>query len=935
MRSEKFNITGMTCSACQAHVEKGVGALDGIESCTVSLLANQMTCCYDDSKLSREDIIKAVVDAGYGASALSGPSASSKGGFRDEWEVRRRQARDEMDGMRRRLLSSVAILIPLMYIAMAGMLSLPELPFFKGVSNSLLFAFTQFLMTIPILLINRHFFVNGFKALVRRAPNMDSLVAIGSSAALLYGVVSIYMMMYGFSRSDMDLVHKYMHQLYFESSAMIVTLVTVGKYLEAGSRNKTGDALSKLVDLAPKTAVVVRNGVETVVAAENVARDDIVVIRPGDSIPVDGVVVSGSGSVDQSAITGESIPVAKRAGDEVVSATINRNGSFTFRAVSVGEDTTLAKIIRLVDEAGNSKAPVARMADKVSGVFVPVVISIALVTAAAWLMAGYGLSFALDRAISVLVISCPCALGLATPVAIMVGTGKAAESGILVKSATALENLHRIDTVVMDKTGTITEGRPVVTDIRVLAEDIDEAGLMSFAAMLEKPSGHPLAAAILEKAGKMGLSYPEVEDFSIIAGRGVSACIDGRTCLAGNALLMAEEGIGAGTVDSLSSAYASEGRTPLFFARDGELLGMVAVADTVRPSSRKAVSSLRRMGVGTVMLTGDNRLTAVSVAKDLDLDEVVSDVLPQDKEAFVRGLQEKGRCVMMVGDGINDAPALARADVGVAIGAGTDIAVESADVVLVKDSLLDVVSAIALSRSVMRNIHQNLFWAFFYNIIGIPLAAGVFYPSLGLLLSPMIGSAAMSLSSVCVVTNALRLRFFKKDTGGEDVVDGKAVTMPDEDVSESDAERSVSRVMQVSGMSCKHCADRVRKALLSVDGVDSVLVDLDEGIVRISSCSGVEDRMLEDAVINAGYVPEKIFFDGRIGKMQKVLVVEGMSCVHCKARVEKALKAVPGVEDAVVDLDGKTASVTCSADVGPEALRAAVEAADYKVVSIS
>lgn len=932
MKSEKFNITGMTCSACQAHVEKEVGALDGIESCTVSLLANQMTCSYDDEKLSREDIIKAVGDAGYGASSLSEPSSSSKGGFREEWDARRKHARNEMDGMRRRLISSVVILIPLMYIAMAGMLSLPELPFFKGVSNSLFFAFTQFLIAIPILLINKHFFVNGFKALVRRAPNMDSLVAIGSSASLFYGVVSIYMMMYGFSRGDMDVVHRYMHQLYFESSAMIVTLVTVGKYLEAVSRNKTGNALSKLVDLAPKTAVVVRNGVETVVAAEKVVRDDLVVIRPGDSIPVDGVVVSGTGSVDQSAITGESMPVAKQAGDEVVSATINRNGSFTFRAVSVGEDTTLAKIIRLVDDAGNSKAPVARMADKVSGVFVPVVISIAFVTAAAWLAAGYGLSFAIDRAISVLVISCPCALGLATPVAIMVGTGKAAEFGILVKSASALETMHRIDTVVMDKTGTITEGKPVVTDIRVLSDGIDDAGLVSFAAMLEKPSGHPLAAAILEKAGSMGLSYPDVDDFSIIAGRGVSASVDGQPCLAGNAMLMKESGIDAGIVDSLSSAYAVEGKTPLFFARSNQLLGMVAVADTVRSSSRKAVAALKRMGVKTVMLTGDNRLTADAVAKVLDLDEAVSDVLPQDKEAFVRRLQESGRCVMMVGDGINDAPALTRADVGVAIGAGTDIAVESADVVLVKDSLMDVVSAISLSRSVMRNIHQNLFWAFFYNIIGIPLAAGVFYPLLGLLLSPMIGSAAMSLSSVCVVTNALRLRFFKTD---DRVEDNTAEEISDECVPEDVEGRLSHRVMQVSGMSCSHCATRVEKAVLDVDGVVSVRVDLEKGLVHTTSRTDVENHLLEDAVKNAGYVPEKIFFDERSKNMQKVLVVEGMSCVHCKARVEKALKAVSGVEDAVVDLDRKTASVTCGPDVDPETLKAAVEADGYEVVSMN
>ena len=936
MKSEKFNITGMTCASCQAHVEKGVKKLDGVSSCNVSLLANQMTCSFDEQKLTEDDIIKAVHDAGYGATILAeSPASMQKGGFRGEWEERKRNAEKSMQSMRRRLFSSISILIPLMYIAMSGMIGLPEIPIFTGDGNALISAFTQLLLTLPILLINRHFFVNGFRALAKRAPNMDSLVAIGSSASFIYGIFSIYMMMYGLSVSDMGLVHSYMHQLYFESSAMIVTLVTVGKYLEARSKSRTGDALGKLVDLAPKTARVIRNGIETEIPSEQVVKDDVVVIRPGDSIPVDGIVLSGAGSVDQSAITGESIPVGKQVGDTVVGATINKNGSFTFRAVSVGEDTTLSKIIRLVDDAGNSKAPIARMADKVSGVFVPVVISIAMITASAWLFAGYGFAFALNCAISVLVISCPCALGLATPVAIMVATGKAAEYGILIKSAEALEILHEVDTVVLDKTGTITEGKPAITDIVALAGDIDERRLLSFAAMLEKPSGHPISAAILEKADALSIRYPEVEDFEIVPGRGVKARYEGEWCFAGNARFMKENGIDENVVDSLILSYAEKGRTPLLFSRGGKLLGLIAVADTIRSESRIAVKLLHDMGIKTVMLTGDNKLTASAIARELMLDDSVSDVLPQDKEAYVRKLQADGRKVAMVGDGINDAPALARADVGISIGAGTDIAIESADIVLMKDSLMDVVNAIRLSRKVIRNIHQNLFWAFFYNMIGIPFAAGVFYPFFKLLLSPMIASAAMSLSSVCVVSNALRLRFFKPENAPalkEDRAEEKNEPLLKDGPYEM--QKAYDKVIRISGMSCIHCKAAVEKALSSAHGVKSVEVDLPGGCAYLSCSGDVQDDALMAVVKEAGYDPVEIKDFERRRLMKKVLVIEGMSCMHCKARVENALKAVSGVSDVSVDLEKKTAVVTSDAALDGNVLKKAVEDAGYEVLSV-
>lgn len=875
MKTEKYNVTGMTCAACQANVTRCVSKLEGVADVNVSLLANQMTVSYDESKVGEEDIVQAVEKIGYGASSLERQTASpSKGGFRSEWQARQDQALNGQKQMKRRLISSIVLLVPLMYIAMGGMIGLPVPWFFVGMENSLVNALAQLLLTIPVLFINRHFFQTGFKALWHRAPNMDSLVAIGSGASLVYGLFAMFRLAYGFGHGDMGLVHEYAHALYFESSAMILTLVTVGKYLEARSKSKTGDALGKLVDLAPKTAVVLRGGVEQTIPAEQVAAGDIVVIRPGEGIPVDGVVTEGHGYVDQAAITGESIPVEKGPGDSVISATINKNGTFQFRASKVGEDTTLSQIIRLVDEASNSKAPIARLADKVSGVFVPVVIAIAIVTAVVWLIAGMGFEFALSNAISVLVISCPCALGLATPVAIMVGTGKAAEMGILIKSAESLENLHNVDTIVLDKTGTITSGHPAVTDILPMDRSLTAEQFLGEAAAAELGSEHPLAQAVVERARQLGLSLPKAEAFEAVAGRGIHARVQGREYLAGNLAFLEENHLPTAAEErsaarAAADQLAQEGKTPLLFLRDGKLLGVIAVADTIRETSRAAIRRFNEMGLHVVMLTGDNKVTAEAIRKELGIEQAISDVLPTQKEAHIRALQEEGHKVAMVGDGINDAPALTRADIGIAIGAGTDIAIESADVVLMKDSLDDVAAAIDLSRAVVRNIHMNLFWAFFYNVLGIPLAAGVLYPAFQLRLSPMIGSAAMSLSSVCVVTNALRLRFFKRK--GALVAEKSAPVLeafhidianpaaPVEEVSqELENEKGSSemkKVLIVDGMMCAHCQAHVQKALAGVEGVTEAVVDLESKKATVTLAQDVADQALMDAVTEAGYTP--------------------------------------------------------------------------------
>ena len=862
MKTEKYNVTGMTCAACQANVSRCVSKLEGVEDVNVSLLANSMTVSYDESRLKPENIIEAVKAAGYGASSLE-KAIKKEEGFRREWQLRREQAESNREGMKKRLIYSIILLVPLMYIAMGEMLSLPLPAIFKGTQNALVSALAQLILTVPVIFINRHFYQFGFKALFHGSPNMDSLVAIGSGASLLYGLFAMFRMAYGFGHGNIELVHEYAHALYFESAAMILTLVTVGKYLEARSKDKTSQALSRLMDLAPKTAMVLKNGEEVLIPAEQVSAGDIVIIRPGEGIPVDGVVLQGRGYVDQSAITGESIPVEKNPGDEVISTTINKNGSFQFKASKVGEDTTLSQIIRLVDEAGNSKAPIARLADKVSGIFVPVVIGIALITAVIWLVAGKNFEFALSNAISVLVISCPCALGLATPVAIMVGTGKAAEMGILIKSAESLEELHNIDTLVLDKTGTITSGKPAVTDIVPLEEGLSEEELLILAASAEMGSEHPLAQAIVERAREKELALLEAESFEAEAGRGIRAQIKGENILAGNAAFMEENGLFNSQFSKEAAEKANNlaqaGKTPLIFAREGRLTGIIAVADTIRESSREAISRFAQMGLNVVMLTGDNKITAEAIKRELNISEAITDVLPTQKEAHIRALQEQGHKVAMVGDGINDAPALTRSDVGIAIGAGTDIAIESADVVLMKDSLNDVASAIELSRAVVRNIHMNLFWAFFYNILGIPLAAGALFPAFGLRLSPMIGSAAMSLSSVCVVANALRLRFFKAKDRNSVQSEEKQIMESKEEITAVQAEEkganTMKKIIKVDGMMCAHCQEHVRKALAAVDGVQAVSVSLEEKQAEVTLSKDVPEQLLKDAVTEAGYTP--------------------------------------------------------------------------------
>lgn len=751
--NQKFNVTGMTCSACSASVEKSVKKLEGIDTVNVNLLSNSMMVSYDEEVTNNQAIIDAVVSAGYGASEYSrseGAKAASKTST----------VEDEMKSMKYRLIVSFIFLIPLLYVSMGHMFELPLPDFIHGTKNASTFALTQFLLTLPIMYVNRKYFQVGFKTLFHKSPNMDSLIAIGSTAAIVYGIVALYQIGYGYGHEDMDRVMHYAHDLYFESAATILTLITLGKYLETRSKGKTSEAISKLMDLAPKTATILRDGKEIEVPIEKVVKGDIVIVKPGQSVPVDGEIVEGSSSVDQSALTGESIPVEKNVGDTVIAASINKSGYFKFRATKVGDDTTLSQIIQLVEEASSSKAPIAKLADKISGIFVPIVITIAVVASAFWLISGESVEFALSIGIAVLVISCPCALGLATPVAIMVGTGKGASNGILIKSAEALEIAHKVNTVVLDKTGTITEGKPKVTDMHTFGT-ITQDELLAIAASIEKPSEHPLADAIVDRANETGIGLYEVSNFKAISGRGIEATINNKTYFAGNLAYMKEQQVNLLDSHGISEIYANQGKTPLFFAEGNNILGIIAVADVVKPTSKKAIDELKSMGIDVVMLTGDNKRTAEAIRQQLSIDRVVAEVLPQDKENEVRKIQETGKKVAMVGDGINDAPALARADVGIAIGAGTDIAIESADVVLMKSDLLDAVTAIQLSKAVIRNIKENLFWAFFYNSIGIPLAAGVFYLGFGIKLNPMFGAAAMSLSSVCVVTNALRLKFFK------------------------------------------------------------------------------------------------------------------------------------------------------------------------------
>jgi Cu+-exporting ATPase len=753
----KYTVEGMTCSACSAAVNRTVQKIQGVKDVNVNLLTKSMTVELDeniDNLNIDEKIIEAVNSAGYKASVFSEEKASGKE------ETGANLVREELKEMKNRVIWSFVFLVPLMYVSMGHMIGLPMPSFLIGHENAVSFAMVQLLLTLPIVFLNRKYFQVGFKTLFKLSPNMDTLIAIGSGAALVYGVFAIFRIGYGLGHGDMDIVNQYTHDLYFESAAMILALITLGKFLETRSKGKTSDAIAKLLNLAPKTATVMRDGKEETISVDEVVIGDVVVVRPGASIPVDGVVVEGRTSVDQSALTGESMPVEKNVGDKVHAATVNKSGYFKFKAEKVGNDTTLAQIVRLVEEAGSSKAPISKLADKISGIFVPVVIVIAIVSSIIWYALGYGFEFAMTIGISVLVISCPCALGLATPVAVMVATGQGASNGVLVKSAEALELMHSIDTMVLDKTGTITEGKPKVTDIMPFG--VDEKELLIIAASIEKPSEHPLAEAILAKAKDNDLELVEVESFNAVPGRGITAIIDGKSYVAGNIEMMRDNSIKV--PDSVNGNNLSqEGKTPLYFAKENTFIGVIAVADTVKESSKSAIKELKDMGIDVIMLTGDNETTAKAVAGSLQIDNVVADVMPQDKESIVRKLQEEGKKVAMVGDGINDAPALVRADVGIAIGAGTDIAIESADIVLMRSDLNDAVFAVKLGKATIKNIKQNLFWAFFYNTLGIPLAAGVFYPFFGLKLSPMIGALAMSLSSVFVVTNALRLRFFNRE----------------------------------------------------------------------------------------------------------------------------------------------------------------------------
>ena len=876
---ERFDVTGMTCSACSSHVEKSVSKLTGVENVSVNLLTNSMQVEFDENKLDTAGIIKAVEDAGYGAAVKDGhaKSGTKTSGQSDSQENSGLSAVEQnVKNMKKRLIVSLIFWIPLMYVSMGHMiyqwLNIPMPPFtmnfLHGNENAITYAFTQFLLLLPILIANQKYFKNGFKTLWHRSPNMDSLIAIGAGAAILYGIFAIYRIGYAMGHGDMAVVHQYAHDLYFESAGTILTLITIGKYLETKSKGKTSEAITKLLNLAPKTVTVVRDGVEQVIDATDVEKGEIFLVKPGESVAVDGIVLEGKSSFDESAITGESIPVPKQEGDTIVSASMNKSGLIRAKATKVGEDTTIAQIIRLVEEASSSKAPIAKMADKIAGVFVPTVITIALITGIIWLISGATFEFAMSTAIAVLVISCPCALGLATPVAIMVGTGKGAENGILIKSGDALETAHQIDTVVLDKTGTITQGKPVVTDIICAAgKSAAKTQLLQIAGSLEKGSEHPLAEAIVNYCETNSIALEKVTDFTALFGKGIEGTVSGTHYYAGNEKMMEEKGISLSTEQKNQiRELAKQGRTPLLFADENQFLGIVAVADVVKPTSKEAVQKFRDYGIHVIMLTGDNEVTAQAIKEQVGIDEVIAGVLPTQKEEKISALKQAGHKVAMIGDGVNDAPALASADVGIAIGAGTDVAIESADIVLMKNDLLDAVGAVKLSKAVIRNIKENLFWAFFYNSIGIPLAAGVLYPLFQIKLNPMFGAAAMSLSSVCVVSNALRLRWVKlhdaKKTQIEPHQDVAASTIADinqhnaldnniKSTNNDKGESTMTTTISIEGMMCAHCQAHVEKALKEVAGVTEVTVSLENKNAVVTGDASVE--ALKQAVVDAGY----------------------------------------------------------------------------------
>ena len=829
---ERFDISGMTCASCQANVQKAVQKL-GVNDVNVNLISESMIVDYDSDKINNDDIIKAVEKVGYGAS-LKDKDRSNDVTLKES---------EEMSTISR-LKISFLFLIPLMYISMGPMINLPIPGFLEGRTGAVNNAFVQFLLALPAIFVNRKFFVSGFKGLVNKAPNMDTLVALGASAATIFGIFAIMRMSYALGINDNQVLDHYRHNIYFESSATILTLITLGKYFEARSKGETKSSLKHLMELAPKTARVIKDGKEFEVSIEDIKIGDTIIVRPGEAIPVDGVVTKGSSLVDQSAITGESIPVNKNPGDEVISASINKQGSFQFRAKRVGENTTISQIISLVNEANETKAPIARLADKIAAIFVPVVIVIAILTFAIWAYITKDFEFALNLMIAVLVISCPCALGLATPMAIMVATGKSAELGLLFKNAESLENLHKIDSILLDKTGTITEGKPVVTDVYT---KMDEAEFISIARSIEEASEHPLSNSIVEYANDENISPREITDFHSITGMGLEAKIDGKIYYAGNIRLMNEKNISVEGFEDKSIAYSEEGKTSMYFANENKVLGLIAVQDLAKDSSIKAIEKLKAMGYHIIMLTGDNEKTAEAIRKKLDIDEKYAEVLPQDKDKVVRKLQESGKKVAMVGDGINDAPALARSDIGIAIGSGTDIAIDSADVVLIKNSLLDIVNSIRLSSKTIKIIKENLFWAFFYNIILIPVAAGILYPRYGVTLNPMFAALAMSISSVFVCLNSLRLRNFKPEEESEESKEENKL------IKENKMSELNKMIVKVDGMSCQNCAKHVTEALEAVAGIKQVNVDLENKEANVEFFGSVDENEISKAISEAGY----------------------------------------------------------------------------------
>lgn len=890
MKKEKYDITGMTCSACSSRVEKCVAGLNGMDTVSVNLLTNSMQVTYEEDKLDADKIIEAVEHAGYGASVKDGhngygtagrsehASAYSQTGQYpgngtgslqtashepDSHDGRKKSANTELQKMKQRLIWSFVFLIPMMYISMHHMLyewfGIPVPAFIKaafhGDENALAFSFAQFLLLLPILYLNQKYFIIGFKNIfVHRSPNMDSLIALGSAASAVYGIFAIFRIGYGLGHQDMELVARYSMDIYFESAGMILTLITLGKYLETRSKGRTSEAIEKLMDLAPKQARVERNETEYMIPVEEVVLGDVVLVKPGEAVPVDGTILEGRTSLDESALTGESIPVYRQPGEEVISASMNQSGLIKIRAGKVGEDTTISQIIRLVEEASSSKAPIAKLADKISGIFVPVVIVIALAAVVIWFLSGAGFEFALSTGIAVLVISCPCALGLATPVAIMVGTGKGAEHGILIKSGEALETAHSIDTVVMDKTGTITEGKPRVTDIHTFS--MTEKQLLMVAAGIEQGSEHPLAQAVMDYARENNITPAVFSDFETVSGRGILAKQQDTVYFAGNEAFLQENGISLSGEKAQLEQFAAEGKTPLLFAGKDRVIGLIAVADTEKPTSRQAIEAFHNMHIDVVMLTGDHEQTAQAIGKRLGISHVIAQVMPQDKERHIAKLQEQGHKVAMIGDGINDSPALAKADVGIAIGAGTDIAIESADAVLMRNDLMDAVTAIRLSKAVIRNIKENLFWAFFYNSIGIPLAAGVLYPAFGLKLNPMFGAAAMSLSSVCVVSNALRLKLFRTEQEKSDKMTKREKIYTAEsnkkESNENQEGNGMKAELKIEGMMCEHCKKYILDALNAIEGATAE-VNLEQKSAVVIMTQEIPDNTFKRVIQDAGY----------------------------------------------------------------------------------